>query len=790
MFFLQLLIPQQAIVYSQTPTISEINNIPAEELQGLVNQAKEKGFTEQQIKAFAKTKGLSPSQISELEQRVIGGKEVTETEDALAIEENEKEAPTKTKGIVAMSNDPLFGYGFFNNPNVSFQPNVNLATPASYQLGPGDGLVVSLWGAAENSYNLVVNKNGEVKIPNIGPLLVSGMSFDKASQKIESQLLKVYAGIAAPSSSPYKIFTDVSLSKVRTVQVNIIGQVKVPGTYSLSALSTVLNALYACGGPSRGGTFREIKLIRNGKEIAEFDVYKYLLEGSQEGNETIKDQDLILVGAYISKISVDGEVKRPGVYEIKPNENFQDLMRYVSGFTSNAYKQNIKLVRIEGDRKILKEIDYTNFKTEALFDGDIINIGGILGGIKNSISITGSVLRPGDYEYTPNLTISQLIYKASGITASAYLKRGLITRVVDGISRDIASFSVEAVLNGTDDRELQPNDIVTIFSQSVVNQKGSISISGAVQNSISIPFEAGITLENLVILANGYQKKANTAVIDVTREVIDEDYNTINQLFKISAESSLDIINNTPFEFMPNDKVIVRYLKGSSDQQFASIEGEVSYPGQYYAETKNEKILDLLEKSGGLSPYAFEEAATLIRLNPFYRDISQSLTSESLNLDESIEEVKTDLNNQKEFRLGIDLKQLLIDGEDSKQNLVLKNGDRLIIPSIKETVKIEGQVMLPNLVRFEDNFSLKEYISKSGGFSSNAKKSKTYVIHPNGDIATTKKFLFFRSYPKVKPGSLILVPGKPERNKLSTQEVIGGATGLATLAFLVVSIFR
>ena len=224
--------------------------------------------------------------------------------------------------------------------------------------------------------------------------------------------------------------------------------------------------------------------------------------------------------------------------------------------------------------------------------------------------------------------------------------------MVDGISRDIASFSVEAVLNGTDDRELQPNDIVTIFSQSVVNQKGSISISGAVQNSISIPFEAGITLENLVILANGYQKKANTAVIDVTREVIDEDYNTINQLFKISAESSLDIINNTPFEFMPNDKVIVRYLKGSSDQQFASIEGEVSYPGQYYAETKNEKILDLLEKSGGLSPYAFEEAATLIRLNPFYRDISQSLTSESLNLDESIEEVKTDFDQFKEAVKG------------------------------------------------------------------------------------------------------------------------------------------
>lgn len=790
LFFFQLLIPHQTSVFSQTPTVSDITNLPTDDLQNLVNQAKEKGYTEQQIRAFAKTKGLSPTQISELEQRILSGNETTEEKDALVLQENE-DALINPRSAVSVSNDPLFGYDVFNNPNISFQPNVNLATPANYQLGPGDGLVVSLWGAAENSYNLIVNKNGEVKIPNIGPIVVSGMRFDKASQKIESKLLRVYSGIAAPTSSPYKIFTDVSLSKVRTVQVNIIGQVKVPGTYSLSALSTVLNALYACGGPTKEGTFREIKLIRNGEEIAEFDVYKYLLEGSQVGNETIKDQDLLLVGPYISKISVGGEVKRPGIYEIKPNENFQDLMRYVSGFTSNAYKQNIKLVRIEGDRKLLKEIDYTKFKTEPLFDGDIVNVGAILGNITNSVSIVGSVLRPGDYEYTPNLSISQLINKASGITATAYLKRGLLTRVVDGVSRDIASFSVEEVLNGTGDRTLQPNDIVTIFSQNVLNQKGDISISGAVNNPISIPFEEGITLENLVILANGYQRKANTAVIDVTREVIDEDYKTINQLFKISATGSLDITNNTPFQFKPNDKIIVRFLTGSSDQQFASIEGEVNYPGQYYAETKNERILDLLEKAGGLSPYAFEQAATLIRLNPFYKDEAQTITDSSINIDGVVTEVNTDLNNKKEFRLGIDLNKLLEDGPDSKQNLVLNNGDRLIIPSIKQTVKVEGQVMLPNLVRFEERTSLKEYISKSGGFLTNAKKSKTYVIHPNGDVATTKNFLFFKSYPEIKPGSLILVPEKQERKRsLSTQEIIGASTGLTTLALLVERLFN
>lgn len=790
LFFFQLLIPHQTSVFSQTPTVSDITNLPTDDLQNLVNQAKEKGYTEQQIRAFAKTKGLSPTQISELEQRILSGNETTEEKDALVLQENE-DALINPRSAVSVSNDPLFGYDVFNNPNISFQPNVNLATPANYQLGPGDGLVVSLWGAAENSYNLIVNKNGEVKIPNIGPIVVSGMRFDKASQKIESKLLRVYSGIAAPTSSPYKIFTDVSLSKVRTVQVNIIGQVKVPGTYSLSALSTVLNALYACGGPTKEGTFREIKLIRNGEEIAEFDVYKYLLEGSQVGNETIKDQDLLLIGPYISKISVGGEVKRPGIYEIKPNENFQDLMRYVSGFTSNAYKQNIKLVRIEGDRKLLKEIDYTKFKTEPLFDGDIVNVGAILGNITNSVSIVGSVLRPGDYEYTPNLSISQLINKASGITATAYLKRGLLTRVVDGVSRDIASFSVEEVLNGTGDRTLQPNDIVTIFSQNVLNQKGDISISGAVNNPISIPFEEGITLENLVILANGYQRKANTAVIDVTREVIDEDYKTINQLFKISATGSLDITNNTPFQFKPNDKIIVRFLTGSSDQQFASIEGEVNYPGQYYAETKNERILDLLEKAGGLSPYAFEQAATLIRLNPFYKDEAQTITDSSINIDGVVTEVNTDLNNKKEFRLGIDLNKLLKEGPDSKHNLVLNNGDRLIIPSIKQTVKVEGQVMLPNLVRFEERTSLKEYISKSGGFLTNAKKSKTYVIHPNGDVATTKNFLFFKSYPEIKPGSLILVPEKQERKRsLSTQEIIGASTGLTTLALLVERLFN
>lgn len=774
--------------YSQT--VEDINAMPSQDVQSLVSKAKASGYTPEQLRALAASKGLSPEQVNALAGKMQGAQDVSQNvQDNLTIDSSSSVVTNETN-LRVPKKSTLFGYDFFNNPNISFQPNLNLATPVNYQLGPGDGLVVSLWGAAENTFDLEVNRNGSVKIPNIGQVLVSGLTMDEASSKIKSKLLNVYRGISAPASSPYKIFTDISLSSVRTVQVNIIGEVAVPGTYSLSALSTVLNALYAAGGPTDQGTFREIKLVRNGVELPYFDIYNYLVNGSQTGNATLRDQDVIIVKPYISKVNVSGMVKRPGVYEMKTNETFADLLKYVSGFTSNAFKDVIKLERIEGDRRVLKELNIGDFRNASLRDGDAIVVNEIIDKVENRVSIGGAVYRPGDYEFTPNMSLKQLLDKASGVLETAYLDRVVITSNPEGKNSTSSSYSLEDVIDGSVDITLQVNDVVSVFDKYNLKEQGTLTIGGAVKNPQTMSYIDGVGLEELVLLAGGYEKDADPRVIDVTREIIDDDYKTINQTFKISGNTKLDMDTNTPFVFMPNDKITVRYLKGSGDQIGISVVGEVMFPGAYDVTYKNERILDLIEKAGGLSPYAFKQGGSLVRRNPYYKEVIQQLTSDRINDSTSTKNVNIDLNNLEEYRVAIDFNKLLKEGPGSSQNMVLKDGDRIIIPTIKETIKIEGQVLLPSLIRYDKRLRFKDYISKSGGFNNQAKKRKSYVIYPNGDIAATKSFLFFKTYPAIEPGSLVVVPAKAKRTGgVSTEEVLGVTTGFATVALLIERLF-
>lgn len=772
-------------------SVDEINALSSGDVQSIIAKAKASGYTNEQLRALALSKGLSPDQVNALVTRV-NGEEAGETVviDNLALVDSPgPQALPASQRLQKKSS--LFGFDFFNNPNISFQPNLNLATPANYQLGPGDGLVISLWGAAENTYELQVNRNGSVKIPTVGQVVVSGLTIEEARGKIKSKLLNVYRGISAPDSSPYKIFTDISLSSVRTVQVNIIGEVAVPGTYSLSALSTVLNALYASGGPTEQGTFREIKLVRGGVEMPFFDVYDYLINGSQTGNMTLRDQDVIIVKPYISKINISGRVKRPGTYELKQSENFSDLLNYVSGFTSNAFKDVIKLERIAGDRKVLKEISLAQFRNAPLNDGDLIRVGEIIDKIENRVTINGSVYRPGDYEYIQGMTLRDLIDKASGLKETAFLERVIVVSNIEGENSTTVSYPLDKVMKENLEIALNVNDEVQIFDRNELRENGTISIAGAVKNPKSFAFIEGVSLEELIIMAGGYAKNADPSVIDVSREIIDDDYTTITETFKIVAGGNIDMSSRTDFVFEPNDKVVIRYLKGSGERISITAEGELLYPGQYEVSVKNERILDLIEKAGGLSPYAFKQGGSLIRKNPFYQEVTQQITSDIINDSTATKNINTDLNNRREYRVGIDLNKLLKEGKDSKHNMVLKNGDRLIIPSIKQTIKIEGEVLLPSLVRYDKNLSLKEYINKSGGFNNKAKKRKTFVIYPNGDIATTKRFLFFKSYPSIKPGSLVIVPSKQERigGGLSTQEILGVTTGVASLALLVERLF-
>jgi len=772
-----------------------ISSLSDSDLNEYVAAARARGLSLEQIKTLVLSRGISADVVDQAIARINGQginntDRVTEVNNSLEIQE--EEIPVQVGNIgQTEEDDPLFGYNFFNNPNISFTPNLNLATPSNYKLGPGDELVINLWGAAENTYDVEVDRTGAIRIPGIGPIYISGLTFDKAQSKIEGNLKKIYSGISAPASNPYKVNLDVSLINVRTISVNIIGEVKAPGTYSLSSLSTILNALYASGGPTKNGTFRKIKLVRNGEEVSFFDIYKYLINGSQEGNKILQDQDVIIVSPYISRISVSGAMKRTGVYEILPEESLNDLITYASGFTSNAYKDKIRLERILDDRKILKEVSFKNAKSEDLKDGDVITVDNIIDEIINKIEIEGAVYRPGVYQFSDGLTLKEFIKRASGLTEEAFLERGLITRKVDGITNTAIPFSVSEVVNGNININLEVNDKVEIFNARNFKEEGRLYIDGAVNSANDFPFVENMSIQDIVALADGFSQGANREVIDIFRQVIDDDFETLSESFKVSVGNSLNIEDGSPFILEPNDRISVRWLKGFAEQKRVFVEGEANFPGAYSISSKNERISDLIKRAGGLSPYAFVEGGVLIRRNPYYTEDSDAINATLENSNIENDTIDTKLNNQREFSVGINLKEILEEGEDSKSNLVLESGDRIFIPSIQETIKVEGRVLLPSLIKYEDNLSLRDYIDKSGGFANRAKRSKIYVIYPNGDVATTSTFLFFKSYPKIKPGSLVVVPVKPEvKNPLTLQEGIGVVTGLSTIGLLIDRIAR
>lgn len=779
------------------PAISgNVEDLSDDQIKQYWNQAKAQGYTLEQIKSVALARGVSASQIGELERRVSGlganaaGLEGSQIDNALGVDDTNPVGFVGTEQITGVEEDPLFGYSFFNNQNITFAPNLNLPTPANYRLGPGDEVVINLWGAAQNTYTLEVDRTGAVRIPNLGPVYISGLEMENALGVLETNLSRIYSGIRAGDSSPYKVFLDVNISKVRTIQVNIIGQVKVPGTYSLSALSNVLNALYASGGPTKEGTFREVKLFRSGEDPITFDIYKYLTTGSQDGNVVLQDQDLIVISPYLSRVNIQGAVKRPGTFEILPNENLSDLLNFASGFKSTAYKDRIVLERIEDDRRVVRELLYKDAKSSALKDGDRLQIRSIIDKYKNRIEITGAVYRPGAYELTEGLELQDLIEKAAGLVEGAYLERALVFRTKeDGFTKEIIAINLNDVFNGSKLVKLQANDAVRIFSKKSLTDTYDVTIDGAVREPNTFPFIENMTVEDLVILSGGFSIGANPDVIDVFRRVKDDQPETLAETFKINSDGSLEASSGTEFKLQPQDRVSVRRLRGITDFIRVGVEGEVNYPGKYSVATKNETILDLVERAGGISEYAFVEGATLVRANPYYKEEAVTQITQTIN---DTLAVKKKLNNQKDFRVGINLSKILADnGRESKENMILQNGDRLIIPSVKETVKVEGQVLVPSLVRFDPSLTLADYIEKSGGFATDAKKGKVYVIYSNGDIATTNNFLFFRSYPKLEPGALILVPQKPiNPNRLSAQETVGIATGLTTLGLLVDRLLR
>ena len=761
-----------------------------------------KGYTMDQLETLAKVQGVSSLKVATFKSRVqnlpqdllnktkkseefTGYSGVNEEIDIFGL--NGKE----NKDEFVRKKDLLFGYDFFNNPKITFTPNINIAVPKNYQLGPGDELIIELWGASEVTYTSAVNKQGAIKLDGVGLIYVTGLSIENAGEKIISRLKTKHAGIGAPKDSYNRINTNVTLTKIRTVQVNIIGEVQVPGTYSLVSLATVLNALYAAGGPTKKGTFRDIKLVRNGETIANFDIYRYLLTGSEQGNVKIQDQDVILIGPYKNLTTVEGAVKRPGIYELKEGENLNDLMNYFGGFTPEAYTELLVLERVDGKQREIKEVTLERAKSFLIKGGDKLIVQEIVDKYKNRVVLQGEVFRPGSYELMEGMTLKALLEKAEGVTEEAFLFRGLLVRSTDDTNKENISFSVSDILSGKSTVQLQAKDKVKIFSKDELREKQTITIQGAVNGPQTIDFVTNLQIEDVIAMSGGLTEGADVNMVNVSRRLKDGSFKTLSDNFTISSDKNLALNNGVAFYLEPFDIINVRYLKGYIAQKTVAVKGEVKYQGNYVISNKNERISELVNRAGGLTPFAYLKGATLIRKNSDESNKKQLELLNEINENNTIAGDANVVQNSNDFKIGIDLDQIINrGGAGTAIDLYLEEGDELLIPTEKQTVQVRGEVLSPTLVLFKKGKSLKNYIDSSGGYSQKAKRNKAFVVHSNGDIETVKSFLFFKSDPKIEPGAVIFVPAKEEKKGLSTQEILGITTGIGTLGLIIQALTR
>ena len=761
----------------QLPSIEVIQSMSDQQLQNYWLKAQQQGYSIDQLEQMARIEGLSEIDIQKLRGRLnslnTSVESSTKTSDKLLKEIESNFGIKNADEIeVKMENDELaiFGTDFFNNPSIKLEPNLNIAVSDSYQLGPGDELSIDVWGAAQKSYVVTVNKEGRVLLENLAPIYINGLSLKQAAAKIKTKLSLIYAGIGK------EVGADVYLSKARTIVINIVGNVSTPGTYSIVSLSTPINALYAAGGPNPKGSFRNIKLIRNGRTIATVDIYDFLIKGINK-QIFMQDNDVLMIPPFESQISLKGAAKTNAVYELKESENVNDLLKYAGGFTSNAFKNMIYVERIEGINKKMVSINSDNFSKAALQDGDIVEVKFVTDRFTNKVSIEGEVKIPGAFPLESTQTLRDLLLAAQGFTEEALLTRGLMYRTFNGVENKVESFNVKKVMEGEVNFDLQPDDRVEILSSAIISNITKIKISGLVTNPGDFEFYENLTVGDAIALAGGLKYEAENSSVDVFRNTFDSGNENIS--LKISNGIKADFSNvSEDLILKPNDIIVVRQKKGYFSQESFTVSGLVSKPGLYVLTKSRYTLFDALNDSGGLLEDAFVDGIFIKRKN---------VVEESLEdvVEEQAEEVGG-FEFQDYLIVSTNVTELINSDGSEKYDVELFPGDEIIVPKYNSTITIDGAVQQPTSIGFSKNLSFRSAVNAAGGYSENAKKSKAYVFYPNGRMKTKKHFLFLTFNPKLSPGSTIIVPEKNENNnKMSAQEILGITSGISTLGILI-----
>lgn len=678
-------------------------------------------------------------------------------------DDSEKAQNNNMREAAPVGNIKVFGRDIFNNSNLTFEPSLNIATPVDYRLGPGDQLVIEVWGASQANITQKVTPDGYITIPDVGPIQVNGLTVQAASNKIRAKLSKIYSGMGTTNVD---LSTDVkvSLGQIRTIQVNIMGEVAQPGTYALSSFSTVFHALYKAGGISQLGSLRNIKVVRGGRTVATVDVYDYILHGRSHSDIRLQEGDVILASPYDALVLVKGKIKRPMYYEMKRTESIRTLIDYAGGFTNDAYTSAVTVERNDEKERTICSVDDMNYGVFKVKDGDVVSVGAILDRYNNRIEIKGAVYRPGFYELGKEIsTVRDLITKADGLLEDAFTNRAVLHRENLDKTLEIISVNVKGVLDGTEpDITLQRNDVLFIPSKYDLEAKGTIEISGEVYSPGIFPYAENTKLEDLIIMAGGLTESASKVRVDIARRLNDPNstkkQKEISKMFSFAVKDGFVVEGDPGFILEPYDQVFVRRSPGYTPKVNVSITGEVEFEGSYALNERNERLSDLIAHAGGLTGFAYLKGARLERqlTEEEYLQAKELLTMVASNNQISGNDSIIIPAVSRTYTVAIDLEKIM-SNPHSSLDPVLQDGDAVIIPQLMTTVQVTGSVRKPNSVVYNPDMKLKDYISEAGGYAERARKSGTFILYPNGHI---KELGRNASAKEIVGGAKIIVPQK------------------------------
>ena len=698
-----------------------------------------------------------------------------------------------------MKRKKVFGRDIFNNKELSFEPNMNIATPQNYRLGPGDAVIIDIYGASQKTIQSTVSPDGEVTIEGYGPVNVSGLTVAQANARLRSTLGSRYR------SSRIKL----TVGQTKTIMVNVMGEVKAPGTYTLSAFATVFHALYMAGGTNDLGTLRNIKVYRNNRLVTVVDIYDYILNGKLTGNVRLADNDVIVVGPYDCLVTITGKVKRPMIYEMKKNESVNSLLKYSGGFTGDAYKKSVRVNRKTGRERSVYNVEEFDFSSFRIDDGDSVSVDSILPRYANTVEVKGAVFRPGMYNIGDQInSVRTLVEHAEGLTEDAFTARAVMHRMKSDRNLEVISVDIAGILAGTSpDIPLKENDVLFIPTRQDKMTERTITIRGEVQYPGTYLYAEHETIEDFVLQAGGLTDKASTINVLVSRRVNDtkatKPDSIIAKTYTLSLKDGFVIDGKPGFELMPYDEVSIRKSPAYTEQQNVEIEGEVLFGGIYTLSRRNSRLSDLFQKAGGGTDQAYIKGARLMRkaneaekarmeaVLKMQREQQQKnllqLAASSNNASAITQTAKDakDADLQKfnvpdEYPVGIDLAEAL-KHPGSDADMILREGDRLIVPQYNSTVKINGAVMYANTVAYEKGKSISRYIDEAGGFASDANKSKAYIIYMNGKVAKVGHGA------KVQPGCEIVIPAKMKR-KMTAAEMMSMGSSMSSIAAMIATI--